>query len=694
MNRYNLAVLSEAKAEYTNQLVNVIYPEIYVGIKSIYDAAYLYCNKNNDQSVLKKFQYLLSVIPKWNTDKINDEYRRILKNTDCDWLEDLITAVFVSHTKVLASIKNSKKSRPINLDIPSGSYFLHKCYIECARNFWKKPYLVHREYSPIDLQRNLSDSEKIIKNSIIEAVRKMLPVKHILKEYLGDDYNDTNCNTDDITSTISNNTKNNLRKLVKSEIEQNLSFNNIKKNETNDNFSRMEINDNYIESESDQLGGMVNDLKKKESENKSNSDNKLNSEKDKIMPIEKSNDLELKNLNNNAVNIENKEVNWVPEKNKMCYIYSSSNGGWVIGLVQKIEDDIATVVYGKNDDYEKDVLISDRENIKEYIDSWSPEVGEECLIYSTSNGGWEEGKINSIENDNALIYYGDDLEKEVNIYDRSLLRKKEKETNEIKKELKNENKEEFKNENKEEFKNENKEELKNEIKEEFKNENKEEFKNENKEEFKNENKEELKNENKEKLKNEIKENINLENKIDFNIKNNKEKGELKNDNLEWKPEINEKCYIFSNSNGGWTEGEIVKIEQNIATVYYGDDYEKEVELDDREIIKEFKNESQNEAVNEPINHKLSIKDPELKEFKENTDHNNDKDIKEIKLEIEEKIKKNKKNDKNNNENTPKVIVDKVEKESDIISLENIPLVKYSEDNDDGFTFFKQAPKFF
>ena len=159
MNRYNLAVLSEAKAEYTNQLVNVIYPEIYVGIKSIYDAAYLYCNKNNDQSVLKKFQYLLSVIPKWNTDKINDEYRRILKNTDCDWLEDLITAVFVSHTKVLASIKNSKKSRSINLDIPSGSYFLHKCYIECARNFWKKPYLLHREYSPIDLQRNLSDSE-------------------------------------------------------------------------------------------------------------------------------------------------------------------------------------------------------------------------------------------------------------------------------------------------------------------------------------------------------------------------------------------------------------------------------------------------------------------------------------------------------------------------------------------------------
>lgn len=383
MNRYNLAVLSEAKAEYTNQLVNVISPEIYAGIKSIYDAAYTYCRRNNDESVLKKFQYLLSVIPKWNTDKINDEYKRILKNTDCDWLEDLITAVFVSHTKVLASIKNSKKSKSINLDIPSGSYFLHKCYIECARNFWKKPYLLHKDYTSIDLQRNLSDSEKIIRDSIIEAVRKMLPVKHILKEYLGDDYNDTDCNTDDITSTISKNTKNNLRKLVKSEIEQNLSFNNIKKNEQDDNFSRIEINDDYLNSNlinpADNKQDFVSDNKKQDFVKNDNKQDFVKNDDDLNKEVEISNlksetikdnldenkDKLVDNLKKDNVNINN----WIPEENEFCNIYSSSNGGWVRGVIQKIDDGVATVVYGENDDYEKDVLISDSKNIKQYIEN-------------------------------------------------------------------------------------------------------------------------------------------------------------------------------------------------------------------------------------------------------------------------------------------------------------------------------------
>ena len=44
MSRYNMNVLADAKEEYTRQLVSVLSPEIYVGIKSIYDAAQTHCN--------------------------------------------------------------------------------------------------------------------------------------------------------------------------------------------------------------------------------------------------------------------------------------------------------------------------------------------------------------------------------------------------------------------------------------------------------------------------------------------------------------------------------------------------------------------------------------------------------------------------------------------------------------------------
>ena len=66
----------------------------------------------------------------------------------------------------------------------------------------------------------------------------MLPVKDVLKRYLGNDYNDDE-EEEDITSSVSNNTKRNLRKLIKFEIEQSLS----KQSGGDDNFSRVQIND-------------------------------------------------------------------------------------------------------------------------------------------------------------------------------------------------------------------------------------------------------------------------------------------------------------------------------------------------------------------------------------------------------------------------------------------------------------------
>ena len=239
MNKYNVNVLTDAKEEYTRQLINILYPEIYIGIKSIYDAAYKHCSRTHTSNqILKKFQTFLSEIPKWNQDKIDAEYKRISIKSECDWIDDLITAVFVSHTKVLSSLKLKNCNKTIPLNVPVGTYFIHKCYIETARNFWKKSWLMHIDVNPIDIQRNLVDSENLIKESIIETIRKLLPVKYILQEYLGEDYQDDDID-ENLESHMLPSTKNNLRKLVKQEIEQTLSKKSI---DTSDNFSMLEIN--------------------------------------------------------------------------------------------------------------------------------------------------------------------------------------------------------------------------------------------------------------------------------------------------------------------------------------------------------------------------------------------------------------------------------------------------------------------
>merc|ERR1712199_118983 len=71
-------------------------------------------------------------------------------------------------------------------------------------------------------------SENIIDQCINETIRKQLPVKNILKEYLGDQFNEQE--DTDIVSSLSEIQEENLRKLVKNEVENNIIENSEKNN--------------------------------------------------------------------------------------------------------------------------------------------------------------------------------------------------------------------------------------------------------------------------------------------------------------------------------------------------------------------------------------------------------------------------------------------------------------------------------
>ena len=217
MDQGNLAILVDAKFEYTKQLINILKNNLFQGIKKIYNDAKEYSIEHDElDKVLKKFQFYLSEIPKWNQEVILKEVAEILDKSKCDWLEELITAVFVSHTRILTSINSNKSKKKINLNIPKIDHFIHQCYIDVARAFWKTPYLFDDSLNNYEYQRNRRDAEGIIETCIQETIRKQLPVKHILKEYLGKDYD-----TDDEeeSNDIESENYSNLRKMVKAEIE-------------------------------------------------------------------------------------------------------------------------------------------------------------------------------------------------------------------------------------------------------------------------------------------------------------------------------------------------------------------------------------------------------------------------------------------------------------------------------------------
>lgn len=182
------ASIVEARKLYTQQMTELLTPLLYQGIKSIFDSC-----KTNDKRVLKSFQEKLCFVSKWNQTIIDKEFSRILKGTDCNWMDKLLEAVFVSNVKVLSSVA-FKTDKVINIKIPDTKNFIHKCYIECARYFYKIPSLIddRREFlSFLEIQKNVKLSNMGISDSIEKTIRDSIPIQDILENYLNQNDSDS-----------------------------------------------------------------------------------------------------------------------------------------------------------------------------------------------------------------------------------------------------------------------------------------------------------------------------------------------------------------------------------------------------------------------------------------------------------------------------------------------------------------------
>ena len=212
----NINVLVDIKREYTTELVSMLAPCIYEGIQSIY-ADGKSINKNNS-NILRTFQNLLSQIPKWNTSILEQETTRIKNKCNCEWLHELIQAVIISNTIVLSN-SNKKNISEIIEDINvTTEEFIHTCYIEVARELFKNPYLLYDGLKPWEKQSNMRESHKIIKDSIEESIRKMLPFGKILKAYLKSDFVNEDHKSESIMEPISDARKQNIGNLVRRHI--------------------------------------------------------------------------------------------------------------------------------------------------------------------------------------------------------------------------------------------------------------------------------------------------------------------------------------------------------------------------------------------------------------------------------------------------------------------------------------------
>jgi len=183
-----VGVYAEAKGEYTKQLCQYLLPALQQYFLDMLDDAKQ--KEANPNKILLMFQKLLEEVSDWNVDKVQRETSALTAATHCDYLEELLTAVFIAHTKVLSAIRLTSKQKKLQITIPRLEHFLHRTLTECSRLIWSSTYLFSTAAPSIERQKNLRQIETILHDGIQHAIRSMLPVKNILREYLKEDDDD------------------------------------------------------------------------------------------------------------------------------------------------------------------------------------------------------------------------------------------------------------------------------------------------------------------------------------------------------------------------------------------------------------------------------------------------------------------------------------------------------------------------
>lgn len=175
----NLAILVEAKKEYTDKLCELMAPlMIDVFHKMFQEATTL----SNNRKVLQMFQKLLKEVPNWSN-AMSKQHTDTVVNK-CSWFGDLLAAVFVSHVKILSSVRLRAGNKKLSLKLPTNEVFVQTCYNNAARDLYNDPYVFSEVQSEYARDKELF---KRFSDTIETTIKELIPVQHILQTYMNQD---------------------------------------------------------------------------------------------------------------------------------------------------------------------------------------------------------------------------------------------------------------------------------------------------------------------------------------------------------------------------------------------------------------------------------------------------------------------------------------------------------------------------
>lgn len=181
----NVDTLEVSIITYGQILLNYLTVPIHEGIQSIFNEAKKICDEKREYNrYLKTFQELLPSVKVWTDDIVDEEVKRIIQKSNCNFLTELITCVHIIKLKALTAIRVSNQNKVIDITTPNLNTFIKNVYVKVAREFYTKIHLFKLGISGEKQMENRMQQLHIIKKSIIDTINDTMPVEQVIRSYL------------------------------------------------------------------------------------------------------------------------------------------------------------------------------------------------------------------------------------------------------------------------------------------------------------------------------------------------------------------------------------------------------------------------------------------------------------------------------------------------------------------------------
>lgn len=168
---------------YTDQFHEIIRPIMFAGFQSLYDTAF---NVSPDNGIVE-FLKFLKAITSWNDSMLKTEIERIkFESKMGDYLDQLFNIVIHTIIILMTMTPERKKSTIRCPDDVTLTRFVHLAYIHSAERLFSNNSLFVRTDNELTNQNNINEINSIIDDGIDTAITKLLPLKYILDNYIGD----------------------------------------------------------------------------------------------------------------------------------------------------------------------------------------------------------------------------------------------------------------------------------------------------------------------------------------------------------------------------------------------------------------------------------------------------------------------------------------------------------------------------